>query len=328
MGILEIFTKRATTSEAQLQIKLAKLQYDLARAKEKVRLATKGEQPGFMGLGAYEVDIYYESVKKEVHTIRKKLKKVREKRVLHRERRIELGFSAVSLAGYTHAGKSTLFNALTEEHVPVNNTLFTTLTTTTRLIEIEERKFLLTDTVGFIDRLPTTLMEAFRSTLEETIYSDLILLVVDASEQLDIAEKKLSICLETIEHIGASGIPIITVLNKTDLMSEAEIEQKINQLKGKTPNPVAVSAVQRTNLDKLESEILEILKGYVQSKLIIPLSDKAMPFVSWLFRNTNVKSIDYAENCAHIVFESKPEIAEKVRRKVEDFKGKFEKTMA
>jgi len=232
------------------------------------------------------------------------------------------------LAGYTHAGKSTLFNALTEEHVPVNNTLFTTLTTTTRLIEIEERKFLLTDTVGFIDRLPTTLMEGFRSTLEETIYSDLILLVVDASEQLDIAEKKLSICLETIEHIGASGIPIITVLNKTDLMSEAEIEQKINQLKGKTPNPVAVSAVQRTNLDKLESEILEILKGYVQSKLIIPLSDKAMPFVSWLFRNTNVKSIDYAENCAHIVFESKPEIAEKVRRKVEDFKGKFEKTMA
>jgi GTP-binding protein HflX len=146
--ILEIFTKRATTSEAQMQIQLAKLRYDLAQAKERVRLARKGEQPGFMGLGAYEVDVYYESVKREVHAIRRKLKKIRGKRVLHRERRTELGFTSISLAGYTKAGKSSLFNALAGETVPVDTALFTTLSTTTRLVTFCKKKFLLTDTVG------------------------------------------------------------------------------------------------------------------------------------------------------------------------------------
>jgi GTP-binding protein HflX len=210
--ILEIFARRATTTEAKLQIQLAKLKYELARAKEKVRLAKKGEQPGFMGLGAYEVDIYYETVKRQIQTINEKLKKIRRKRILHRERRAELGFPTISLAGYTNAGKSSLFNALTEEEVPVDDALFTTLSTTTRLVKFSRKKFLLTDTVGFIDRLPLTLIEAFHSTLEETIHSDLILLVVDISELLSVVEKKLSTCLETIERIGASSIPIITAL--------------------------------------------------------------------------------------------------------------------
>ncbi|MGB9841185.1 MAG: GTPase HflX, partial [Candidatus Bathyarchaeales archaeon] len=182
--ILEIFTKRATTTEAKLQIQLATLQYELTHAKERVRLAKMKEQPGFMGLGAYEADVYYEAVKRQVHTIQRKLRKIREKRFLHRERRAELGFSTISLAGYTNAGKSSLFNALTEESTQVDNALFTTLSTTTRLIEISKRKFLLTDTVGFIDRLPLTLIEAFHSTLEETIYADLIILVLDISEPL------------------------------------------------------------------------------------------------------------------------------------------------
>ena len=211
--ILEILTKRATTAEAQMQIKLARLRYDLTQAKERVRLAKKGEQPGFMGLGAYEVDVYYQSVKREVHAIRRKLRKIRAKRVLHRKRREELGFTSISLAGYTKAGKSSLFNALAEETVPVDAALFTTLSTTTRLVTFSKKKFLLTDTVGFIDRLPLTLIEAFHSTLEETIYSYLILLLVDASEQMDVIEKKLGTCLETIERIGASGVPVIRVLS-------------------------------------------------------------------------------------------------------------------
>jgi GTP-binding protein HflX len=103
--ILEIFTRRATTTEAKLQIQLATMRYELAHAKEKVRLARMKEQPGFMGLGAYEADVYQEAVKRQVHTIQKKLAKIREKRFLHRERRAELGFSAVSLAGYTSAGR-------------------------------------------------------------------------------------------------------------------------------------------------------------------------------------------------------------------------------
>jgi len=106
--ILEIFARRATTREAKLQIQLAKLRYELTRAKEKVRLARMEEQPGFMGLGAYEVDVYYETVKRQIQTIREKLRKIRKKRVLHRQRRTELGFSSISLAGYTNAGKTLL----------------------------------------------------------------------------------------------------------------------------------------------------------------------------------------------------------------------------
>jgi len=117
--ILEIFTKRATTTEAQLQIQLATQRYELTHAKEKVRLTKMKEQPGFMGLGAYEADVYQDAVKRQISTIQKKLEKIREKRLLHRERRTELGFTAISLAGYTSAGKSSLFNALTEETVRV-----------------------------------------------------------------------------------------------------------------------------------------------------------------------------------------------------------------
>jgi GTP-binding protein HflX len=323
--ILEIFTKRATTAEANLQIKLARLGYELAHAKEKVRLARKEEQPGFMGLGAYEVDVYYESVKREVHTIRRKLKKIRGKRLLHRKRRAELGFSSISLAGYTNAGKSSLFNALTEEEVPVDAALFTTLSTTTRLVEISKKRFLLTDTVGFIDRLPLTLIEAFRSTLEETIYSDLIILVLDISEPIDIVEKKLSICLETIECIEASGIPIITALNKIDQLSEKEVQQKLESLKGKAPNPTPISALYKTNLENLKQEILRTNKDYVKAALTIPLTSKTMSFISWLFKSADVQTINYTGNSAHIVFEAIPWFAEKIRNRVEEFNGKLEK---
>jgi GTP-binding protein HflX len=324
--ILEIFTKRATTSEAQMQIQLAKLRRDLVQAKEKVRLTKKGEQPGFMGLGAYEADVYFESVKKEVHTIRRKLRKIRGKRILHRDRRAELGFTSISLAGYTKAGKSSLFNALTQETVPVDAQLFTTLSTTTRLITIKNKKFLLTDTVGFIDRLPLTLIEAFHSTLEETIYSDLILLLVDASEPLPMIKKKLTTCIETIERIGAAGIPTITLLNKTDLTQEKELQEKTEALKEKATTLIPISALCKTNLDQMRDEILEILKNYVQASFTISLSKETRPFMAWLYRNTDVKKAEYNENSVHVIFESSPTTAEKVRSRVErEFKGKVER---
>ncbi len=323
--ILEIFTKRATTTEAQMQIQLARLRYDLAQAKDRVRLSMKGEQPGFMGSGAYEVDVYYESVKREMHAIRRKLKKIRGKRILHRERRTELGFSTISLAGYTNAGKSSLFNALTTESVPINSTLFTTLSTTTRLVEFSKKKFLLTDTVGFIDRLPLTLIEAFRSTLEETIYANLILLVVDASEPLSAMEKKIAVCFETIDRIGASGIPIIIAFNKIDLLSEEELKQKLGDLREKALNAVPISALHGTNFDRLKDEVLRILKNYVRASFSVPMTEQVMPFISWLFGSTDVRKAEYTADSVNVVFEASPELAEKVRNRVEAFKGRFEK---
>jgi GTP-binding protein HflX len=324
--ILEIFTRRASTTEAQLQIQLARLQYDLTQAKERVRLAKRGEQPGFMGLGAYEADVYFEAVKRQMHTTRRKIKRIREKRVLQRERRTELGFMSIALAGYTGAGKSSLFNALTESKVDVSaraTTLFTTLSTTTRLIEISKKRFLLTDTVGFIDRLPLMLIEAFHSTLEETIYSDLIVLLLDASEPLSTIENKLEICLETIDRIGASGIPIVTALNKNDLITPDQAKSLTAALKDKAPNPVQVSALLRTNLEELKQAVLRILSNYIKLELTIPQSDEAMPLISWLYNASDVLSIEYTPEFAHIVFESTPSFADKVRSRVEAFNGKI-----
>jgi GTP-binding protein HflX len=321
--ILEIFTKRATTTEAKLQIQLATLQYELAHAKERVRLARLREQPGFMGLGAYEADVYYDAVKRQVHTIQRKLRKIREKRFLHRERRAALGFFSVSLAGYTSAGKSSLFNALTEETARVDNALFTTLSTTTRLVEISKRKFLLTDTVGFIDRLPLTLIEAFHSTLEETIYSDLILLVLDVSESLETIGKKNRICLETIERIGASGIPVISVLNKIDLLSESEKAQRLEALKGEVKNPILVSALYRTDLGLLKQEILKNLEDYVQASFSVPLTNQTMPFMSWVHERADVQKVKFMSDAVQVVFEANPLFMEKVRKRVEELDGKF-----
>jgi GTP-binding protein HflX len=326
--ILEIFTKRATTTEAKLQIQLATQQYELAHAKERVRLAKMKEQPGFMGLGAYEADVYHEAVKKQVHTIQKKLRKIREKRLLHRERRAELGFSTISLAGYTNAGKSSLFNALTEETVRVDTALFTTLSTTTRLVEFSRRKFLLTDTVGFIDRLPLTLIEAFHSTLEETIYSDLIILVLDVSEPTERVEKKNSVCLETIDRIGAAGIPMITALNKIDLLSETGTKQKLERLGEITKNPIPVSALRRTNLELLKREILKKLEDYVQASFSIPLTNQTMPFMSWVHDRADVQKVSFNDNSVQVIFEANPSFAENVKKRVEELDGKFETNRA
>jgi len=321
--ILEIFAQRASTSEAKLQIQLAKLRYELPRAREKVRLARMSEQPGFMGLGKYEVDLYYETVRRGIHYIEEKLKKIRKKRRLHRARRLKLGFSSVSLAGYTNAGKSLLFNALAEETTSVDTGLFTTLSTTTRVVNVSKKKILLTDTVGFIDRLPLTLIEAFQSTLEEAIFSDLILLVVDLSESLETIERKLSCCLDTIQKIGATGVPVITALNKIDLLSADEKQFRTEAVKDVAPNPVPISALYKTNTQLLKQEMFSYLKNYVQASFSLPVTDESMSFLSWLFNHSDVHHVKYEGDGMKVVFESIPWFAEKVKGKVEQLGGAF-----
>jgi len=322
--ILEIFVRRASTLEAKLQIELAKMRRELSRAKERVRLARMEEQPGFMGLGMYEVDLYYEEVKRRVNNIQEKLRRVRKKRGLHRARRLELGFSSVSLAGYTNAGKSSIFNVLAEEKVPVDAGLFTTLSTTTRVVSLSEKKILLTDTVGFIDRLPLTLIQAFHSTLEETILSDLILLVADISEPIEEIERKLTCSLDTIEKIGATGIPIVTALNKIDLLPESEMQNKVNIIRDLAPNAVPVSALKKTNINLLKHEILNHTKTiFIQASFTVPVSDKSMSLLSWLFSHADVQEVKYMDGSAEVTFQSVPWFADKVKKRVEQLNGIF-----
>lgn len=324
--ILEIFVKRASTTEAALQIQLAKAKYELTHAKEKVRLGKLGEQPGFMGLGAYEVDVYYESVKRQMHTIQRKLKKIGKKRALHRVRRLEAGFFSISLAGYTNAGKTSLFNTLTGEQAAVGIGLFTTLSTTTRVISLSNKKVLLTDTVGFIDRLPLTLIEAFHSTLEETIFADLILLILDASETQEEMERKLSVSLDTLRDIGANEIPIVIALNKIDLTPSDLLQQKTEAIRKLAPNSVPISALHATNLDLLKQELLKNLKTYTRASISIPLNQETMKFISWLHESTDVLRTDYKGDYVEIVFEAASWFAEKACGKAQQLNGKVLET--
>lgn len=321
--ILEIFARRASSSEARLQIELARMRYELPRAREKVKLARMGEQPGFLGLGRYEVDPYYESVRRRISHIRDGLKRLERKRRLHRARRHELGFSLISLAGYTNAGKSTLFNALAEEEVPVDPGLFTTLSTKTRAVNLSKRRVLLTDTVGFIDRLPLTLIEAFHSTLEETIFADLILLIVDVSEPQEEIDRKLTCCLETIQRIGAGGIPTVTALNKVDLLPESESKRRVEALREKAPNPVPVSALQKINLPTLKQEVTNHLEKNVRAHLSLPATEEAQSFLSWLFHRADVRNVKYTGDMVDLVFEAVPRFANKVRGRAERLGGTF-----
>ena len=321
--ILEIFSIRASTYEAELQIKMATLRYELSRAKERVKLAKIEEQPGFGGLGKYDVDVYYETVKRQINSTKVKLKKKQEERQLHRVRRAKLGFSSISLAGYTNAGKSSLFNVLAEEAVTVDNALFTTLSTTTRSVQFSKRKVLLTDTVGFIDRLPLKLVKAFHSTLEETIFSDVIILVVDVSEPEKDIERKLTCCLDTLEQIGTTGIPVVTALNKIDLLEEGEMKRKIEYMKERTANPVPISALAKTNVDLLKQKIICYLEGFVDVTFSVKINDESMSLVSDLFKRVHVQNIEYDGDIVKVVFRAIPWFTNRIKGRIKKLGGTF-----
>ena len=172
--------------------------------------------------------------------------------------------------------------------------------------------------------MPLTLIEAFHSTLEETIYSALILLVLDISEPLEKVEKKNCVCLETIEQIGASGIPLISVLNKIDLLSEKETKQKLEILRPKIKNPILISALHYTNLELLKQEILKNLEDYIQASFSVPLTTDTMPFMSWVHENADVQKVKFMRNSVQVIFEATPLFTEKVRKRVEELDGKFD----
>jgi len=259
--ILEIFESRASSSESKLQVKLAQLRYEIARAKEKVRLSRTGEQPGFMGIGQFEVDVYYNDIKHRMQTVRSKLEKAGKQRELHRQSRKRQGFKTMSLAGYTSAGKTTLFNKLTGESKKQSKELFTTLSTTTRRITINQEPFLIADTVGFISKLPAYMIEAFKSTLEELIYTDIIILVIDISDSLFNLKKKFASCMRTLGDLGVELDRIIFVLNKSDLVSNYDVQEKVKIL-NLTENKkwISVSALAEKNMSELKTLIKDIIE--------------------------------------------------------------------
>ena len=259
--ILEIFVNHAVSSESKLQIKLAQLRYEMSRAKETVRLAKQGEQPGFLGIGKFEVDVYYNDIKHRIESIKSKLKKAGKQRALHRQSRERMGFKTISLAGYTSAGKTTLFNLLTGENRQKGKELFTTLSTTTRRINIDRKPVLISDTVGFISRLPAYMIEAFRSTLEELLYTDIVIVVIDSSDLQTELKKKFQSCTKTLSELGVEPDKMIFALNKSDLIKPEKIIENTKYLKlDETKKWIPISAVTGKNILELKDLIGRMLE--------------------------------------------------------------------
>ena len=290
--ILEIFAIRARTREARLQVELARLIYERPKARMKVTLAKRGEQPGFKGLGRYQADIYESEITGRIAKTQAELEVIRRRQGQTRRQRKERGFDMVAFAGYTNAGKSTLMNALTGENVVVKDQLFTTLTPTTRLLELGRRRTLLTDTVGFIRGLPHFMVEAFRSTLEEIYQADLILLVVDASEPADVILDKLVTSHETLwAEIGP--VPVITVLNKCDKADAAELARAREAIAHLAPNPVVTSAKTGAGLDELRRLAARYLPKWTPATVRLPSTEDGISALSWLHEMAIVRGVDY-----------------------------------
>lgn len=314
--ILETFALRAASTEAKLQIKLAELQYELSRAKEKVRLAKKGEQPGFHGLGAYEADVYYNEVFRRISTIKEKLRAIRMRKTLMRKKRVEAGLPVVALTGYTNAGKTSLFNVLAGEDLPVSSQLFTTLATTARIVRFNGRKAYLSDTVGFIKNLPHLLVESFHSTLSEFVYADLLLLVVDVSEETSVVETKLNTCLNVLDEVGVKNVPLLIVFNKIDKCRDYEAK-----IKALSPEfrYVAVSARTGENLDKLEEAVADMMGGYIRCRARLADGEPTYEILTEIRKFGNVLKIEHDENAFEIDCEAPVQLAEKIRNMAVNF---------
>jgi len=287
--ILEIFTRRANSREAKLQVELAMLQYEVPILKEFIHAGVSGERPGFMAGGEYRVDAYYETVKRKMVKVREALAGIREERARRRDHRQRRGFYQVAIAGYANAGKSSLFNALSGERVLVDDRLFTTLSTTTRTLEGVRKRILLTDTVGFVSDVPLWLVEAFQSTFEEAYGSDLLLLLLDVSDPPEDLQRKTRLARDMLP-LGMELDSILPVLTKTDIVDEARIEAAMASLRqsgfGRTPLPLSVKSGR--GVGELRDLVVREFQYPIESLIRIPRGDDTEPFVHWLHEHTDV----------------------------------------
>jgi len=251
--ILDLFYIRSTTTEAKLQIQLAEIKYELPRVKENARLLIGDERPGKGGSGEYIVDVKFRDLKRRMGFIIEKLAESKRKRDLYHNQRIENKMPIVSLVGYTSSGKTTLFNLLTMESRQTSEDLFTTLSTTTRSFIINGQKILLSDTVGFIRRLPTYMIEAFKSTLEESLQADIILLLIDSSDPVDKIKIKYYSCMNVLQELNVNKEKIVIVFSKIDKAELDDVTRTFQELR--IEHPIIVSPMSGYGINKLRKSI-------------------------------------------------------------------------
>ena len=282
--ILDIFAQRAKTKEGRLQVELAQYQYLLPRLSGMgASLSRQGGGIGTRGPGETRLETDRRHIRARISRLQQELKEVRRIRSVQRQRREKNSVPVVALIGYTNAGKSTLLNALTGAGIPANNRLFDTLDTTTRRLRVSDTlEVLLSDTVGFIAKLPHHLVEAFQATLEELQYADLLLHVIDASDPN--REDHMAVVEKLAAELAPQGVPMIEVYNKADLIEPQFIPIGENR--------IAISASSGVGLDKLLSMIDQKLDtGVRRLQLLLPYS--AAGELDRLHREARVFLVEY-----------------------------------
>lgn len=292
--ILDIFAQRARTNEGKLQVELAQLQYTLPRIMGKgLMLSRLGGGIGTRGPGETKLEVDRRRIRDRIAFIKDQIEKVKAVRSLHRSKRKKNNVFEVSLVGYTNAGKSTLLNTLTNSDIYAKDQLFATLDPTTRQLTLpNKQEIIITDTVGFIQRLPHQLIAAFRSTLEVVTEADLLVHVIDVSHEL--YKEQAAAVHEVLKEIGAETKPVITVYNKIDKLPP---DSKLADRLALEEDAVCISAAKKLNLETLQQMIESHLKSKaVEVTLCIPYAETAK--AAQLHETANVLEQEYTENGA------------------------------
>ncbi|HZP73332.1 MAG TPA: GTPase HflX [Gaiellaceae bacterium] len=269
--ILDIFAQHASSAEGKLQVELAQLEYNLPRMRGMWQhLERLGGGVGTRGPGESQLESDRRMARRRISVLRRRLKELEKQRATRRHERTRNETPTIALAGYTNVGKSTLLNALTGANVSVEDQLFHTLDPTTRSFEHEGRRYLVTDTVGFIRRLPHQLVEGFASTLEETLVADVVLHVVDAASPDDEQDRQREAVRNVLHEIGAGELPSVIVLNKIDLVDPLGRRRLANRF----PGAPQVSARTGEGLDALRAELTRRFEDrWERVRLLVPYDE-------------------------------------------------------
>ena len=289
MLILDIFALHATSGEGKLQVELAQLRYSAPRLiGHGTELSRQGGGIGSRGPGETKLETDRRHLKEKIATLERRLAEMEHNRAVMRSQRDRSGLTKVALVGYTNAGKSTLMNALTDAGVLSEDKLFATLDPTTRKYELPGgESILLTDTVGFIRKLPHHLVKAFRSTLDEVRLADVILVVCDASD--DEMQQQLEVTMSVIDELEAADKPVIFIYNKCDLIPDGIIPTEENE------DTVYLSAKSGKGINRLLKLLEDVVnRGKKQCALLIPYKDQSV--TSMLFNSYTVLNTDYRDD--------------------------------
>jgi len=269
--ILDIFAQHAVSAEGQLQVEVAQLEYNLPRMRGMWQhLERLGGGVGTRGPGETQLETDRRIARRRIALLRARLRELSKQRAIRRKERRRSATPTIALAGYTNVGKSTLLNALTDAEVSVENRLFETLDPTTRGFDHDGRRYLVTDTVGFVRRLPHQLVEGFAATLEETLVADLVLHVVDGSAPDERLEEMVRSVQTVLGEIGAGDLPVEIVVNKID----AADPLKRRRLANRFPDALQVSALTGDGLDELRARLAErFADRFEEVRLLIPYEE-------------------------------------------------------